>query len=349
MNRLFPGLLASAVAAMILTSCSHFRAASKPGAGVLTNSAAAGVAPYIRKAFAHDPSTIIKCKDEFWIFYTGRGVPSLHSKDLVTWAPGPNVFASAPPWVAKAVPENRSAGFWAPDVAFLDGRYLLYYSASTFGKCVSGIGLATSPTLDPDDPAYWWTDQGLVIASTTNDDFNAIDPAIFHDANGSLWLAFGSFWSGIKMIQLDPQTGKRLAPDSPVFLLAHYDSIEASYLYQRNGYYYLFVNWGLCCRGTNSTYNIRVGRSRTVTGPYLDRDGTNMLFGGGTAFLETTRPYVGPGHAGIIEVNGQSWLSCHYEGVESAPSKRRRSSPVAILPLRWTADDWPEVDLPAAH
>ena len=211
-------------------------------------------------------------------------------------------------------------GYWAPDVTYVNGRYLLYYSASSFGKCVSGIGLATVPTLDPDDPAYGWTDQGMVIASTATDDFNAIDPAIFHDANGSLWLTFGSFWSGIRMIQLDPQTGKRIAPDSPIWYLAHYDSIEASYLYQHGGYYYLFVNWGMCCRGTNSTYSIHVGRSKKVTGPYLDREGNDMLYGGGTLFLDSTKPYIGPGHAGIIVDNGTNWFSCHYEAGADAAS-----------------------------
>ena len=118
---------------------------------------------------------------EFWVFTTGRGVPSLHSKDLVNWDRGPAIFSDAPPWVAEAVPANRGMGFWAPDVTYLNGRYLVYYAASSFGKCVSGIGLVTSPTLDPNDPAYHWTDQGLVVASAATDDFNAIDPAIFHD------------------------------------------------------------------------------------------------------------------------------------------------------------------------
>ena len=235
------------------------------------------IAPYVRNAMVHDPSTIIKCKDEFWVFYTGRGVPSWHSRDLATWERGPGVFTNAPPWVAKAVPANRGMNYWAPDVTFFNGRYLLYYSASTFGKNVSGIGLATAHTLDPNDPAFGWTDQGLVIASTAEGDFNAIDPAIFHDKNGSLWLTFGSFWSGIRMIQLDPQTGKRIAPESPVYYLAHYDSIEASYLYQHDGYYFLFVNWGMCCRGANSTYTIHVGRSKKVTGPYLDREGNGPV------------------------------------------------------------------------
>jgi arabinan endo-1,5-alpha-L-arabinosidase len=189
----------------------------------------------------------------------------------------------------------------------------------------------------------------MVIASASTNDFNAIDPAIFHDTNGSLWLSFGSFWSGIKMIQLDPRTGKRLAPDSPILSLAHSDSIEASYLYQQGGYYYLFVNWGMCCRGTNSTYSIHVGRSKKVTGPYLDREGKDMLDGGGTLFLDSTKPYIGPGHAGIIVDHGTNWFSCHYEAVPGASIPgQRRGSRLAVMPMHWTADDWPEVDLKSA-
>ena len=357
MKKMFAGSRSAGVVVLVLAAGSLIAASSKSATVSLTNSVtAADIAPYIRDVSVHDPSTLIKCKDEFWLFPTGRGVPSLHSKDLVKWERGPSIFTgSPPPWVAEAVPANRALGYWAPDVAYVNGRYLLYYSASSFGKCVSGIGLVTSPTLDPNDPAYKWTDQGMVIASKAEDDFNAIDPAIFQDANGSLWLTFGSFWSGIKMIQLDPKTGKRIAADSPLYSLAHYDSIEASYLYQHDGYYYLFVNWGMCCRGVNSSYRIVVGRSKKVTGPYLDLAGRNMLYGGGTSFLDTTRPYVGPGHAGIIEDNGKFWLSCHYEGIESTNAAAaantagpRRNSPLAIMPLRWTADHWPEVDLKPA-
>ena len=340
---IFPAIIATTMA---LSSSTLLAAPTALNSSVT----ASNLAPYVLDAGVHDPSTIIKCKDEFWVFYTGRGVPSFHSKDLVNWQRGPAVFTNAPSWVAGAVPANRNMGYWAPDVTYLDGRYLLYYSASSFGKCVSGIGLVTSPTLDPNDPAYGWTDQGMVFASTATDDFNAIDPAIFHDADGSLWLTFGSFWSGIKMIQLDPKTGKRITPDSTIYSLAHYDSIEASYIYQHNGYYYLFVDWGMCCRGANSTYAIHVGRSKKVTGPYLDRDGKDMLVGGGTLFLDTTKPYIGPGHAGIIVDNGTNWLSCHYEAVADAGNGgQRRGSPLAVMPMRWTADNWPEVDLKPAH
>ena len=297
-----------------------------------------------RQIRAHDPSTIVKCGGEYWVFYTGTGIPSYHSRDLLKWEPGPPVFTNAPGWIAQAVPANRRMHYWAPDVIALGDRYLLYYSVSTFGKNQSAIGLATNPTLDPNDRQYRWTDQGIVIQSGAPEDFNAIDPAVFRDKDGTLWLAFGSFWSGIRMIQLDPRTGMRIAPDSVLYSLAHHDSIEASFLCRHDDYYYLFVDWDQCCRGTNSTYNIRVGRSRKVTGPYLDQSGVDMLADGGSLVLQTAGAFIGPGHAGIISAGGTNWFSCHfYDGT------RGGASTLAILPLRWNANGWPEVEMTRAN
>jgi arabinan endo-1,5-alpha-L-arabinosidase len=288
----------------------------------------------------HDPSTIVKCKDDYWLFYTGGGTPSYHSKDLITWERGPQTFTGNLPWVATAVPRNRGAGFWAPDVIKVGDRYLLFYSASSFGVNTSAIGVASNPTLDPADPAYKWTDGGMVIASTPTEDFNCIDPAAVLDAQGQLWLAFGSFWSGIQLIQLDPATGKRL-PNTPVRAIAHYDSIEAPYIYHHGDYYYLFVSWGMCCRGVNSTYHTRMGRSKSITGPYLDKEGKDLVDGGGSIVIDTQGPFIGPGHAGIVSDGTREWFSCHfYDG------SRNGASTLAIRPLSWSPDGWPVVENP---
>ena len=287
-----------------------------------------------------DPSTIVKCKDEFWVFYTGRGIPSYHSKDLVKWEAGPPVFRAAPEWIAAAVPENRNMSYWAPDVIHLGDRYLLYYSASSFGKITSAIGLATTPTLDPADPAYRWTDQGMVVQSHEGGDFNTIDPSVFSDDNGTLWLAFGSYWSGIKLAQLDPKTGKQLHPGAPFASLAYNRSIEASCLTKHDGYYYLFVNWGSCCKGVESTYTIRVGRSRNVTGPYIDKDGVDMLKAGGSLLAGNQGPLFGPGHAGILVDNGKSWFTSDFEG----DSRMGGKATLAIMPLTWKSG-WPVVEV----
>ncbi len=288
----------------------------------------------------HDPSTMVKCKDEFWIFYTGPGTPSWHSKDMVTWERGPKTFTETPAWVREAVPAFRGSNFWAPDIMRVGDQYLLFYAASSFGRNGSAIGVASNPTLDPADPAYKWTDGGLVVKSTSQDDFNTIDPAIARDASGGLWLSFGSFWSGIKLIELDPKTGKRIAPDSPMYSLAHHSSIEAPFIYLHDGQYYLFVNWGYCCRGANSTYEIRVGRSAKITGPYLDKDGRDLLVGGGTKLLGTDGAFIGPGHAGIIEDNGKFWFGCHFYDGTSNPR-----GTYAVRELTWDAQGWPVVGM----
>ena len=291
-----------------------------------------------RGIVTRDPSTVVKCKDEFWVFYTGRGVPSYHSKDLVTWEPGPAVFDTLPDWIAQAVPQKHDQALWAPDVMRVGDRYFLYYAVSTMGKITSAIGLATNPTLDPGDPAFHWTDQGFVIQSREGGDWNAIDPAVFRDDDGSLWLAFGSFWSGIKLVSLDAKTGKRNVPDAPLVALAYNRSIEASYLYKHDGYYYLFVNWDACCRGVKSTYNIRIGRSRKITGPYLDKDGVDMLHSGGSLFLSSTGPLFGPGHSGILVDRGREWFTSDFEGDVRMDGK----ATLAIMPLSWGSDGWPK-------
>ncbi len=292
-----------------------------------------------RGIYVHDPSPIIKCGDQYWVFYTGRGIPSYHSKDLVKWERGPSAFTNAPAWVAQTIPQNRWMYYWAPDVIHLGDRYLLFYAVSVFGKNTSAIGLATNPTLDPNDTNFHWTDQGIVVQSVKEDTYNTIDPAASLDTKGNLWLAFGSFWSGIKLIQLDSKTGKRITPGSPMYSLAFNDSIEASYIHHHDNYYYLFVNWGRCCRGTNSTYEIRVGRSARITGPYFDKDGMDMLNGGGSAFLASQGPFIGPGQSGILSENGADWFSCHfYDG------SRRGVATFAILPLGWDTNGWPQID-----
>jgi hypothetical protein len=149
-------------------------------------------------------------------------------------------------------------------------------------------------------------------------------------------MVFGSYWSGIKLVQLDPATGKRLRSNSPIYSLAYHPAIEAPSLFQRGGYFYLFINWDACARGVDSTYNIRVGRSRRITGPYLDRDGRDLMSDSGTLFLESTGRYIGPGHAALFTENGADWCSYHYyDGNDRGVPK------LALGRVSWTADGWP--------
>ncbi|HWX19169.1 MAG TPA: LamG-like jellyroll fold domain-containing protein [Candidatus Binatia bacterium] len=309
---------------------------------VVTPPAGAETLPLRGYLSAHDPSTITQCKNRYYLFNTGQGILSKSSADKVFWTPGPPVFSNAPAWTTNAVP-GFTGLFWAPDLLYFNNQYHLYYAVSTFGSQVSGIGLVTNPTLDPSDPSYHWTDQGPVITSTNGSPYNTIDPSFTWDNSGNLWMAFGSYWSGIYLVQLDPVTGLRISPNSTTYQLAYDSSIEASYLWRRGGYYYLFVNWGSCCSGVNSTYNIRVGRSTSVTGPYLDRNGVNMVNNGGTLFLQGTGKFTGPGHVGILSEGGVQSFSYHYYDANSwAPQYGAYGSPdFSFVPLSWTADDWP--------
>lgn len=290
----------------------------------------------------HDPSTIIKCKGRYYIYGTGPGIRSKSSADGVLWTDGPAVFASAPAWVIGAAP-GFNGDFWAPDIAYINGRYCLYYSVSSWASQQSAIGLATSPTLDPTDPTYQWTDHGIVIQSTNGSPFNTIDPNVTTDANGNPWLVYGSYWNGIYIVQLDPVTGLRHPSNLTATHLAYNGSIEAACIYRRGGYYYLFVNWGSCCDGVNSTYNVRVGRSTSITGPYLDRNGVDLRSNGGTPFAEASGKFAGPGHIGVLEENGQRWFSYHYydAGSYSSGYGAFGTASFDIQPLQFTADDWP--------
>ncbi len=291
---------------------------------------------------AHDPSTVVWCGDRHYVFSTGRGIQSKSSRGLVYWESGPTVFAVPPAWTTAAVP-GFDGTFWAPDVILLNGKYHVYYSVSTWGSQVSAIGLATNPTLDARDPAYVWTDHGPVIQSGNGSPYNAIDPSVLQDSSGRLWMAFGSYWKGIYVVELDPATGLPTSSDPTAYRVAYNDSIEAACLYQRAGYSYLFVNWGSCCSGVNSTYHIRVGRSRTPTGPFVDRRGIDLVDRGGTLFLEGTGKHAGPGHVGILSQAGQDWFSYHYYDANAWAAHYGAYGParLALARLSWSADGWP--------
>ncbi len=291
---------------------------------------------------AHDPSTIIQCKNCYYVFYTGQGILSKSSSDKVFWSAGPPVFNNAPAWTTNAVP-GFTGLFWAPDILYFNNLYHLWYAVSTWGSQVSAIGLVTNPTLDPSDPGYLWTDQGPVIQSTNGSPYNTIDPSFCWDASGNLWMAFGSYWNGIYLVQLNATNGLRISSSSPTYNLAYNSSIEASYLFKRGGYYYLFADWGSCCEGVDSTYNIRMGRSTSVTGPYLDENGINMVNNGGTLFQQGTGKFTGPGHVGILSDGGIQWWSYHYYDANAwAPQYDAYGAPdLALAPLSWTSNNWP--------
>jgi arabinan endo-1,5-alpha-L-arabinosidase len=234
--------------------------------------------------------------DTYYVYFTGGGIQVWSSKDMKTWTKQPSVFSVAPEWVAQKLPSFRGLGFWAPDLSFHNGQWYLYYATSIFGKNTSVIGVATNKTLDPNSKDYKWVDGGMVIQSVTGrDDWNTIDPNLAVDENGTGWLSFGSRWNGLKLVKLNPDL-KTLAEPQEWHTIssrrqrdykftdaeAGDDATEAPFIFKKDKYYYLFVSWDNCCSGVNSTYNIRVGRSEKITGPYLDKDGIDMAKGGGT-------------------------------------------------------------------
>lgn len=286
----------------------------------------------------HDPSSIVKSGNTYWVFATGQGIYCMSSTDLVNWTPGPRaVFVNNayPSWINTKVP-GFAGNFWAPECRFMNGKYYLYYSCSTFGSSVSTIGLATNVTLDPTSPSYQWVDQGEVISTTASSGVNAIDPAMFSDASNNLWLTYGSYFGGIRLTQLDATTGKVLNATNQ-FAVAN-GGVEASYVSYTNGYYYLFINRGTCCQGASSTYYIQVGRSATPSGPYLDQNGVSLNNNGGTLLLSGAGRFIGPGHAGLFTENGVTYFSHHYyDGYDNGAPK------LGLAKLTWGTTGWPTV------
>ena len=307
--------------------------------------------------FTHDPSIAAE-NGTYYVFATGAApgggqLPIRCSHDLTEWKFCGHVFDSVPAWIHEASPKTRD--LWAPDISFFNGKYHLYYAYSSFGVNMSGIALVTNETLDPSSPNYHWNDEGLVLASSASDDFNAIDPNIVFDEDGQPWLSFGSFWSGIKMHRINASTGKTDDSDKTLYSLASrakpenaepakpglppdWEAIEAPFIVRHKDYYYLFVSFDLCCRGTSSTYRVMVGRSKVVTGPYVDADGTPMLQGGGTQLLGANSRWLGPGGESILQRLGGDIIVFHaYDAKTGKPA-------LQISTLTW-CDDWPHAAL----
>ncbi|MPY90567.1 MAG: family 43 glycosylhydrolase [Luteitalea sp.] len=300
-------------------------------------------------ARVHDP-VAIREGDTYYVFSTGgragQGViPIRTSKDLRTWTSVGHVLESLPAWAIREIPRARNA--WAPDISFFNGKYHLYYSVSSFGSRNSAIGLTTTTTLDPTHPNYKWVDEGMVVRShEEKDDWNAIDPNLVIEDENTAWLAWGSFWGGIKMHRIDPTTGKLSTGHSTMYSLSSRPrdeptngAVEAPFIVRRGGYWYLFVSFDRCCRGADSTYHIVVGRSRVVTGPYVDKTGKKMTDGGGSLVIEaTSSAWRGPGHQAVLQDGSRDYVFFHaYYG-----AGRGRGSALHISTMVWE-DGWPRV------
>jgi len=282
---------------------------------------------------AHDPAAMV-VGSTIYLFATGLSAKT--STNLTSWQNASAPLNPRPAWVAQLVP--GATNLWAPDISFFGNQYHLYYAASTFGSNVSCIGHATKA----DIASGSWADQGTVICSNMgeNDNWNAIDPNVVIDDAGTPWLEFGSFWSGLKIIKLDT-TGARADTAAPTAIADGANgrgSLEGGWIFKNCGYYYLFSSWGACCNGAYD-YNIRVGRSTSVTGPYTDKAGTALLkSGGGTLLVQGNGSWSAPGHNAVIVYNNKTYNIYH---ALTAPSGQNGTATLRIAELAWDADGWP--------
>ncbi|KAJ3001416.1 hypothetical protein HKX48_002887 [Thoreauomyces humboldtii] len=259
----------------------------------------------------HDPS-MVKRPDGLYILYgTAPGISIATSTDREVWTQTANAFVGtdATPWANGLAGQNGNV--WAPDVTYVNGHYVMYFCASKFGTDDSQIYLATSQT----GLSGSWTYKGVVIESPDTTGANAIDPGLLID--GDRWfLSWGSFFNGIKQVELDPNTGFKLSGYPPVNSLAFRPGSshaeEGAYIHRRGDYYYLYSSWDKCCLGSQSTYHINVGRSTSPTGPFLDKDGVDMQQGGGSQILGSHDAVIGPGGQMVLTDDGVDRLVYHW-------------------------------------
>ncbi|MBO9579275.1 MAG: family 43 glycosylhydrolase [Sphingobium sp.] len=267
--------------------------------------------------FIHDPSTIAESGGKYYTFGTGRD--GLVSEDGWTWRAG----------------GNRPGGGVAPDIIKIGERYYVAYAVGGGGMSgghASDVKIMWTKSLDPASPDFGYHEVGTVASSNGMENADAIDPA-FLLAAGRLWLSYGTYFGAIRMIELDPKTGARMPGNQPVDVAI---DMEATALLYRDGWYYLLGTHGTCCDGPNSTYNIRVGRSRDPLGPYVDNMGIPLLKGGGKSVVTARGRDIGPGHFGLITLgDGVEKFSMHYE-----TDMNRGRSVLGIRPLLWK-DGWP--------
>ncbi|WP_425086177.1 arabinan endo-1,5-alpha-L-arabinosidase [Streptomyces hainanensis] len=317
MRRLPSRVLAAALVAAAMLLLTPGSAVAYPNPGLVTG--AVGI---------HDPS-MIRTSSGYVLYGSNNRLDARSSSDRIAFANAGSAFNSPLSWWSTYSPEQSP---WAPDISYHNGTYWLYYAVSSFGSSHSAIGLATSSTGRPGS----FTDRGIVYSTTSGSNHNAIDPNLLVDDNGTWWLTFGSWWTGIKQIQLNPATGLRHATNRTVYNLASQGGgIEGPSLVKRNGYYYLFNSYGTCCAGTSSTYHIKVGRSTSPNGPFVDRNGVNLMNGGGTLVRETQGRYVGPGGQSVLnDVDGDLLVYHYYDGQDNGAPK------LGVNLINWSSG-WP--------
>lgn len=289
----------------------------------------------------HDPTVIRDDRGFYTLLSTNNLLAVAQSTDKVNWTWHGSILSKVPSWMISVY--SGIENIWAPHIAKMGDKYWVYYCGSVFGKNTSLIGAMYNPTLDMSSPDYKWTDIGEVWRSTTSNNYNAIDPEILLDASGKYWMSFGSFWQGLRMIAIDPATGKQLASNKTLSVIASRGggAIEGPSTIRHGKYYYLFAPWDKCCDGANSTYRTMYGRSTSPTGPFLDRTGKDMAASGGTQVTGTYGRYVGPGGGSPFHDGRRDWFSLHYYD-----RKRNGGAYLQMREIVYADDGWLEFGQP---
>ncbi len=290
----------------------------------------------------HDP-VMIKQGDTYYIFHTGNGISIKKSKDRMNWFDAGSVFNTEelPAWHKNDIPE-QNGHLWAPDIHYRDGKFHLYYSVSAWMNFDSSIGYATNTTLNPDDPAYEWVDEGKVIDFRNGGEgVNCIDPNIFIDDDGSIWLLYGSYKAGLRMVELDRKTGKLKNENSPDLTVLTTSLGEGVYLIKSDGWYYIFASRGKCCAGIESTYQVVIGRSKNIKGPYLNKEGKSWVDNNYTLFMAGDYEQPGKGHNGFFNENDTTFMVYHAYTRSAEPEG---TSLLNIRPMYIDSEGWPTTD-----
>lgn len=302
----------------------------------------------------HDPKLFQDGAYTFCISTSGDGFGVMRrSTDMIHWEFLGPIVDNRPSWLNERIPHKS---IWAPDIVKIGNVWRLYYCASVkFGENDSVIGLMQNDHFDPKNPQVGWVDKGLVIDSKPGrDSFNAIDPDVIVDTTGRQWMFFGSYWGGIQVIELNPKTGLLLHSDRSDQkcvarnLIDRGDALEGSAITYRDGYYYLFVSYGLAAQGVRSTYRIMVGRSKEVTGPFVDQQGMDMVDGGHVEMLKTSPPMFAPGHCEILHSENGAWYMVYhfYDGRKLWFGDLWGLPTLQIRQLFWSDQGWPLPGMP---
>jgi arabinan endo-1,5-alpha-L-arabinosidase len=287
----------------------------------------------------HDP-VMIKEGNTYYIFHTGKGISVKTSKDKLTWTRAGSVFRTTdlPSWHKNDIP-NQDGSLWAPDIYYHNGKYYLYYSVSAWMNFNSSIGLATNTTLDFTNANYKWVDHGPVISyKNGGDSVNVIDPQVIKDNDGKLWLFYGSYKAGLRLVALNPATGK-LLKDPPRLITVTKASGEGVFVIRNRQYYYIFASRGRCCAALESTYQIVMGRSKNIEGPYLNKEGKSWVDNHYSLFLAGDSTEPGRGHNGFFTEGDTTFIVYH------AYTRAAKGTPLLnIKPLYIDEPGWPTLD-----